>query len=213
MNVGVFVLGPFQENTYLLSDATTGDAVFIDPGDDGDALADVVRTRELNLAAIWLTHAHIDHIGGIAGLKRHFDVPVFLHPHDLPIYERATDVAEMYQLPFEQPPPPERTLAEGDSVSIGSLSFRVMHLPGHAPGHVAFIGHSVAFVGDCLFAGSVGRTDLPFGDAAQLEASLERLASLPPETRVLPGHGPETTIGRERASNPFLTGAARLLSR
>ena len=119
----------------------------------------------------------------------------------------------MYQLPFEQPPPPERTLAEGDSVSIGSLSFHVMHLPGHAPGHVAFVGHNAAFVGDCLFAGSVGRTDLPFADAAQLEASLERLASLPLETRVLPGHGPETTIGRERASNPFLTGAARLLSR
>jgi len=86
------------------------------------------------------------------------------------------------------------------------LSFRVMHLPGHAPGHVAFVGHGVAFVGDCLFAGYVGRTDLPFSDAAQLEATLERLASLPPETRVLSGHGPETTIGRERASNPYLTG-------
>lgn len=206
MNVGVFVLGPFQENTYLLSDATTGDAVFIDPGDDGDALADVVRTGELNLAAIWLTHAHIDHIGGIAALKRQFDVPVFLHPHDLTIYARATDVAAMYQLPFEQPPPPERMLAEGDSLSVGSLTFRVMHLPGHAPGHVAFVGHGVAFVGDCLFAGSVGRTDLPLGDPAQLGASLERLASLAPETRVLAGHGPETTIGRERASNPFLTG-------
>jgi hydroxyacylglutathione hydrolase len=206
VNVGVFVLGPFQENTYLLSDATTGDAVFIDPGDDGDALADVLRSRELNLVAVWLTHAHIDHIGGIAGLKRHFDVPIFLHPHDLPIYTRGTEVAEMYELPFEEPPAPERMLAEGDSLTIGSLSFRVMHLPGHAPGHVAFVGHGAAFVGDCLFAGSVGRTDLPLGDAAQLETSLERLASLPLETRVLPGHGPETTIGRERASNPFLTG-------
>lgn len=212
MNVSVFVLGPFQENTYLLSDATTRDAVFIDPGDDGDALADVVRTHELTLAAIWLTHAHIDHIGGIAGLKRHFDVPIFLHPHDLPIYESATEVAKMYELPFEEPPPPERTLAEGDSVAMGTLSFRVMHLPGHAPGHVAFVGHGAAFVGDCLFAGSVGRTDLPLGDAAQLEMSLERLASLPLDTRVLAGHGPETTIGRERASNPFLAGL-RPLSR
>jgi hydroxyacylglutathione hydrolase len=213
VKIGVFVLGPFQENAYLLSDATTGDAVFIDPGDDGDALADVVRTRDLNLTAIWLTHAHIDHIGGIAGLKRHFDVPVFLHPLDLPMYARATEVAEMYQLPFEEAPPPERTLTEGDSLSVGSLKFRVMHVPGHAPGHVAFVGHGVAFVGDCLFAGSIGRTDLPLSDPAQLDASLDRLASLPPDTRVLPGHGPETSIERERASNPFLTGAARPLSR
>ncbi len=206
MKIGVFVLGAFAENTYLLSDAATGAAVFIDPGDDGDALADIVRTRELNLAGIWLTHAHIDHIGGIAGLKRHFDVPVFMHPLDLPIYTRGAEVAEMYALPFEEAPPPERTLAEGDSTRVGSLVFRVMHVPGHAPGHVAFVGHGVAFVGDCLFAGSVGRTDLPLADPAQLEVSLERLAALPPGTRVLSGHGPETTIGRERATNPFLAG-------
>ncbi len=206
MNIGVFVVGPFQENTYLLSDATRGEAVFVDPGDDGDALAEVVRARELNLAAIWLTHAHIDHIGGIAGIKRQFDVPVYMHPLDLPVYARASEVAEMYQLSFEEAPPPEQRLAEGDSVRVGSLTFRVMHVPGHAPGHVAFVGHGVVFGGDCLFAGSVGRTDLPLSDPSAFEASLERLAALPPETRVLPGHGPETTIARECATNPFLAG-------
>ncbi|HJU72995.1 MAG TPA: MBL fold metallo-hydrolase [Gemmatimonadaceae bacterium] len=212
MNIEVFVVGAFEENTYLLSDAS-GEAVFVDPGDEGDALADELRARELTLKAIWLTHAHIDHIGGIAGLKRSFDVPVFMHPDDTPVYARGSDVARMYGLPFEEAPHPERALAEGDEVRVGSLRFSVMHVPGHAPGHVAFVGHGVAFSGDCLFAGSIGRSDLPLSDPVQLEASLERLAGLPPETRVLPGHGPETTIGRERATNPFLNGLARPLSR
>jgi glyoxylase-like metal-dependent hydrolase (beta-lactamase superfamily II) len=206
VNIAVFVVSAFQENTYLLSDAKTGDAVFIDPGDNGDALAEVVRARELNLAAIWLTHAHIDHIGGIAGIKRHFNVPVYMHPLDVPVYSRASEVAEIYQLPFEEAPLPDKSLAEGDTISVGSLSFRVMHVPGHAPGHVVFFGHGVLFGGDTLFAGSVGRTDLPLGDPAAFEASLERLSTLPGETRVLPGHGPETTISRERATNPFLAG-------
>ncbi len=212
MNIAVFVVGAFEENTYLLSTAQ-GDAVFIDPGDDGDALADEVRSRGLNLHAIWLTHAHIDHIGGIAGIKRHFDVPIYMHPLDLPVYQRGADVAEMYQLPFDEPPLPDHSLTEGDTVRVGSRDFRVMHVPGHAPGHVAFVGQGVVFGGDCLFAGSVGRTDLPLAHPAAFELTLERLAALPPETRVLPGHGPETTIARERATNPFLTGAARILSR
>jgi hydroxyacylglutathione hydrolase len=212
VNIESFVVGPFEENTYLLSTAQ-GDAVFIDPGDDGDGLADIVGSRGLTLHAIWLTHAHLDHIGGIAGIKREFDVPIYMHPLDLPMYQRGADVAEMYQLPFDEPPLPDRSLAEGDTVSVGSLEFRVMHVPGHAPGHVAFVGHGVVFGGDCLFAGSVGRTDLPLADRATFELSLERLAALPPETRVLPGHGPETTIAREVATNPFLTGAARIVSR
>ena len=166
MNIAVFVVGAFQENTYLLADPVRGEAVFIDPGDNGDALADVVRARELSLAAIWLTHAHIDHIGGVAGLKRHFDVPVYMHPLDMPVYTHAADVAEMYQLQFDEPALPDRVLAEGDTLSVGTLSFRVMHLPGHAPGHVAFFGNGVLFGGDCLFAGSVGRTDLPLADPA-----------------------------------------------
>ncbi len=213
MNIDVFVVGAFQENTYLLSDEASREAVFIDPGDDGEALAEVVRQRGLTLTAIWLTHAHVDHIGGIAGLKRRFDVPVYLHPLDLPIYTRGADVAAVYQIPFEQAPTPERSLAEGDEVRVGSLTFSVMHVPGHAPGHVAFVGHGAAFVGDCLFAGSIGRSDLPLSEPAKLEASLERLAALPGSTRVLSGHGPETTIARERATNPFLTGIARPLSR
>lgn len=213
MKIDVFVVGPFEENTYLLHDASTREAVYVDPGDNGDALADIIKARELKLRAIWLTHAHIDHIGGIAGLKRHFDIPVFMHPLDTPLYKRASDVAEMYHVPFEEGPLPDRDLNEGDTLSIGSLEFRVMHVPGHAPGHAAFVGNGVVFGGDCLFAGSIGRTDLPFADSARLEASLERLAALPPETRVLPGHGPETTIARERVSNPFLNGTARLISR
>lgn len=213
MKIRLFVVGAFQENTYLLSDPATREAVFVDPGDSGDALAEVVRAEQLTLTGIWLTHAHIDHIGGVAGIKRQYEVPVFMHPLDAPIYARAPQVAEMYQVPFEAGPPPDKTLSEGDTLRLGSLEFRVMHVPGHAPGHVAFVGEGVVFGGDCLFAGSIGRTDLPLADPIQLDASLERLAALPPDTRVLPGHGPETTIGRERVSNPFLNGTARLISR
>jgi glyoxylase-like metal-dependent hydrolase (beta-lactamase superfamily II) len=187
--------------------------VFIDPGDSGDELVDIVRARDLKLAAIWLTHAHVDHIGGIAAIKRQFDVPILMHLLDRPIYERGADVAAMYQIPFDEPPLPDRAVAEGDDLRLGSLEFRVMHVPGHAPGHVAFVGHGVVFGGDVLFAGSVGRTDLPLCDPAAFENSLERFAALPPETRVLAGHGPETTIARELRTNPFLTGAARPISR
>ncbi|MGQ0537739.1 MAG: MBL fold metallo-hydrolase, partial [Gemmatimonadaceae bacterium] len=209
MIIETFVVGAFQENTYLLADDTTGTAVFIDPGDDGDALASAAAERRLTISGIWLTHAHLDHVGGIAGLLRRAAIPVYMHPADTVVYERAAASAARYGLPFETAHIQALPLAEGDTLALGELRFGVIHVPGHAPGHVAFLGHGVAFVGDCLFAGSIGRTDLPLQDPTQLDVSLRRLAELPPETRVLPGHGPETTIGRELASNPFLTGLAR----
>jgi hydroxyacylglutathione hydrolase len=119
----------------------------------------------------------------------------------------------MYGLDFEQPEPPERELADGDVLECGSLRFTVMHVPGHAPGLVSFNGHGAAFGGDLLFAGSIGRTDLPLASPSDMDASLERFAALPDETIVFPGHGPRTTIAREKLSNPFLTGRARSIRR
>jgi hydroxyacylglutathione hydrolase len=213
VKIETFVVGAFQENAYLLVDESSGGAVLIDPGDEGDTLLAAIRDGGWTLEAIWLTHAHLDHIGGIAEIRRAVDVPIYLHPADLPVYAYAPMVAQRYGLPFELGPTPERPLQEGDRMSLGAMGFDVWHMPGHAPGHVIFHGHGVVFGGDVLFAGSVGRTDLPLSDGNAFQQTLARMTTLPSETVVLPGHGSETTIGEEVATNPFLTGLARPLRR
>lgn len=213
MRVAVRTVGPFEENSYLVIDEATNRAVFIDPGDEPDRLIAMLRESGASLEAIWLTHAHLDHIGGVAGVRRLHPVPVYLHPADLPLYSRASAQAAVYGIPFEQPDPPDHVLADGDLVSVGSLAFDVLHVPGHAPGHVVFRHQDVVFGGDLLFAGSIGRTDLPLSDPVRMEASLLRICELDDATAVHPGHGPSTTIGQERATNPFLTGAARIVRR
>ncbi|MFL5616562.1 MAG: MBL fold metallo-hydrolase [Gemmatimonadaceae bacterium] len=211
MKIDWRTVGAFQENSYLVVDPETNRSVLVDPGAEADQLVAMVRSSASTLGAIWLTHAHIDHIGAIAGVKRVWNVPVYLHPADLPLYERAAMQAAVYGLPFEQPPAPDRELAEGDVMSVGSLQFDVLHVPGHAPGHVAFVRQGSMLGGDLLFAGSIGRTDLPLSNPDQMTESLERVAALPEETIVYPGHGPTTSIGQERATNPFLTGIARVV--
>lgn len=206
-------VGAFQENAYLLVDLASGRGVLVDPGAEAGQLIEMVRSSGATPEAIWLTHAHIDHIGAIAEVKRVWDVPVFLHPADRPLYDRAVMQAAAYGLRLEQPPAPDRELSEGDVLTVGTIRFDVLHVPGHAPGHVAFVTEGLMIGGDLLFAGSIGRTDLPLSDPERMIESLERAASLPEDTLVYPGHGPATSIGRERATNPFLTGAARVVRR
>jgi glyoxylase-like metal-dependent hydrolase (beta-lactamase superfamily II) len=213
VRIAVRTVGIFEENAYLVIDEATNRAVFIDPGDEPEKLLAMLRESGASLEAIWLTHAHLDHVGAIAGIQRVHQVPVYLHPADLPLYTRAAAQAAAYGIPFEQPDPPDRTLADGESISVGSLAFDVIHVPGHAPGHVVFRRGDVVFGGDLLFAGSIGRTDLPLADPAAMEASLARICELDDAVAVHPGHGPSTTIGQERATNPFLTGAARIVRR
>jgi hydroxyacylglutathione hydrolase len=214
VKIDVRTVGPFQENCYLVVDDATNHAVLVDPGDEGPELVRMVRDAGAELQAIWLTHAHIDHIGGIAEVRRTFDVPVHLHPLDLPYYSQlSARAAQMYGVPFEQPDGPHRELADGDVLTCGGLRFTVMHVPGHAPGLVSFNGEGVALSGDLLFAGSIGRTDLPLCDPFAMDGSLERFATLPGETIVYPGHGGRTTIAEEQRSNPFLAGRARALKR
>jgi glyoxylase-like metal-dependent hydrolase (beta-lactamase superfamily II) len=210
MRVRATAVGPFQENAYLVMDEETRDAVLVDPGDEGARLLAEVERAGALLRAVWITHGHIDHIGAIAAVTRVLPVPVLMHPLDRPLYDRGASQAAHFGLLFEPPPVPDGELAEGDDLRVGTLRFRVMHVPGHAPGHVAFVGEGAVFGGDCLFAGSIGRTDLPLSDPLALERSLERFAALPAETIVYPGHGPATTIAAELAGNPFLNGIARI---
>jgi len=203
--------GRFVQNCYLLADEGSGTCVVIDPGEDAALIGRTLTESRMRAVGIWLTHAHIDHVVGVPELRRTTGAPVYLHPADRPLYDRAGDQALAYGMRAGPLPPPDRTFAHGDVVRVGDLAFAVRHTPGHSPGSVALVGPAVVFVGDVLFQGSVGRTDLPGGDSETLLASIRReLLCLPDATIVYSGHGPETTIGRERGANPFLTGAIRL---
>lgn len=207
-----FTVGPLQENCYLLSDPTSQQAVLIDPGDEADLLLQALGDDGLNLQAVWLTHAHFDHIGALAGIEEALDfeaseVPVYLHPADLPLYENAAQAAQRWEIPFRQPLSKPLELADAQTLTLGDAEVECLFTPGHAPGHIAFYVPSEGMVlaGDALFQGSIGRTDLPLGDHAQLLKSVKtKLLTLPDETVVYPGHGPETTVGREKQTNPFL---------
>jgi glyoxylase-like metal-dependent hydrolase (beta-lactamase superfamily II) len=207
------VVGPFEENAYLVIDESTTRAVLVDPGDEPDVLVAMVEKSKATLDAIWLTHAHLDHIGGIAGVRRKWNVPIYLHAADLPLYVRAEQQAAMYGVPFEQPDEPDYFITDGDTLRVGSVVFTVIHTPGHSPGHVVLLNDRTMIGGDLLFAGSIGRTDLPLADPARMEESLAKICELDGGIHVHPGHGPSTTIARERASNPFLNGLVRIVGR
>lgn len=209
LSVTGHTVGPLEENCWLLADPVSKRAVLVDPGDEADRLLAAVAARGCTLAEIWLTHAHFDHVGAVAEILRQHPVPVRMHPLDAPIYGLAAASAAAWGLTVEQPTNVTVPVAEGDVLTVGAAEFMVWHVPGHAPGHVAFIGAGLCISGDVLFAGSIGRTDLPGCDPRAMQQSLDRLATLPPELKVLPGHGGPTTIAQERAVNPFFRGLAR----
>jgi len=202
---------PFMKNGFLVSCERSKRAVIIDPGDEVDELLSVARTWKTHVDAILLTHAHLDHITGVGRAKAALGVPVWLHHEDQFLYDGVVEQGRMFGLDVEAQPPVDRYYKPDSQLGFGSCEIEWHHTPGHCPGGVCLAigsGDSKSrelFVGDTLFAGSIGRTDLPGGSHARLIASIRNvLFSFPDDTAVHPGHGPDTTIGRERATNPFL---------
>jgi hydroxyacylglutathione hydrolase len=200
--------GQFAENCYLVADRRTREAVIIDPGEEPAMFLAELDTRAWTLRAIWLTHAHIDHIIGVGAVQARTGAPIYLHPLDRPIYDALPQYGSWVGMRLDPPPPPDHELRPGQVLRVGAFEFVVLFTPGHSPGSVSFLGEGMVFGGDVLFNGSVGRTDLPGGDGTTLMATIQtQFLSLPDTTVVHSGHGPDTTIGVERLTNPFLTGA------
>lgn len=205
-------VGPFFKNGFIVACPRTRDAVLIDPGDEVDGLLEFAEREDLTVRHILLTHAHVDHVTGVPRAKQVLGVPVYLHRDDLFLYDRAPQQAQMFGLPFSGTLPPIDVFYEpGQRIGFGEFEARPHHTPGHCPGgvclEIARPGESGLdlFVGDTLFAGTIGRTDLPGGDYATLISAIRTvLFPFGDEARVYPGHGPDTTIGRERRTNPYL---------
>ena len=205
-------VGPFFKNGYVVGCERTRDAIYIDPGDEVDQLLATIAAQNLQVTHILLTHAHVDHVSGVAQAKRALGAPIFLHQDDLVIYQNAVRMGMMFGLTVEEPPPVDQYYEDDALIPFGDYEVRVAHTPGHCPGGVCLAisrkGEPAAphlFVGDTLFAGSIGRTDLPGGDYdTLLKAITGVLFKYPDEAIVYSGHGPETTIGREKATNPFV---------
>jgi hydroxyacylglutathione hydrolase len=203
--------GQFAENCYLVADTTLQEAVIIDPGEESDRFLAEIRQRGWRLRAIWLTHGHIDHIMGVGAVYQATGAPIHLHPLDRPLYDALPDYGDWVGMQLGAPPPPDVELRAGDLLAVGKHQFQVKFTPGHSPGSVSFLGKGLMFGGDVLFNGSIGRTDLPGGDAGTLMNTIHtEFLSLPDSTVVHSGHGLDTTIGLERLTNPFLTGAYRI---
>jgi hydroxyacylglutathione hydrolase len=200
-------LGPAQTNAYLVADSQSGEAAVIDPAWDGDLILAAAQERGWRIAHLWYTHAHFDHIGGAGAIADALNpLPlVALHPADHTLW-RAEGGAPLFGLRIDPGPEPTIDLVDGMRMQLGQVQFEVRHTPGHTPGHCAFYvaQDGLLFCGDLIFQGSVGRTDLPGGSWEQLVNSIRtQVFSLPDETRLLSGHGPETTVGEEKRSNPF----------
>ena len=202
-----FVSPGFEENGYLVWRSGSGSALAVDPGNDADAMLATLEAENLRLESILLPHAHVDHVEGVAALKEATGAPVWLHPDDRPLYGAAAQQAAWFGLKIRPLPSVDHDLGHGQILTIAGIELEVRHVPGHSPGHVIFYcaDAGAALVGDVIFSGSIGRTDLPGGNFVQLVKGIrEHVLTLPGTTVLYTGHGPATEVGHERATNPFL---------
>ena len=203
MIIKTVVVGPLQVNCHIVGDEKTGKAMVIDPGDEPDMILDVISKNNLTVEYIVCTHGHFDHVGAVGDLKTATGAKIVMNEGDLNIYDSAVELANYFGLELERQPAPDMFLNEGDNIDIGALTFTVFQSPGHSPGGIVIYGEGIAITGHTLFAGAIGRTDLPGGDERAIRKSLDRLMSLSENSVVLCGHGPSSTIGREKRENPF----------
>jgi hydroxyacylglutathione hydrolase len=200
-------VGPFYENCYILADDHIKSAVIIDPGGDGQRLASIIESRQYLLQSILNTHGHIDHIAAVHELQHKFKIPFYLHAEDETIVQQAENYAALFGYPFDKTPTVNRPLSDGQILTLGAAEIVVIHTPGHTRGSCCFYiaSEKVLLSGDTLFRESIGRTDLPGGDYPAIQQSIKsKLYALPDNITVYPGHGPKTTIGYEKANNPFV---------
>ncbi|MCD6569775.1 MAG: MBL fold metallo-hydrolase [Deltaproteobacteria bacterium] len=207
MLLSTIAVTQFMTNCFIVGDDTTKDALIIDPGGEGQRILDEVKGMGVNIVGIVNTHAHIDHIGANRHMKEAFGVDIMMHKTELPILHGASKAGMMFGVSIDPPPEPDRFIEEGDTITFGDSSLSVLLTPGHSPGGLSFVTQdgNWCFAGDTLFAGSIGRTDLPGGNYDTLIHSIKtKILPLGDHVKVLPGHGPATTVANERKYNPFL---------
>jgi len=207
-DIKLFVIGPIENNTYLLSDSVTKEAVLIDPAAPSQDIQNYLNNNQYHLTQIWITHAHFDHIGGVNWFveQSQDQLPVTVHPDALPLWENAGGAHE-FGFDFNPGMIPQDLVQDGDMLTLGTYSFTVLHTPGHTPGHVTYYSanEGAAFCGDLIVYHDVGRTDMPGGNQATLINSInQKIFTLPDQTRLYPGHGRSTTVKEEKSNNPFL---------
>lgn len=199
-------VGPFMTNSFLVACPKTREAALVDASAQADTLLEMIAEHDVTIRLLLQTHAHLDHVGALAKMKEVTEAPIWIHEDEMELYDNVPMQCRLFGLPsLPSPPPPDRMIKEGETFTIGALSCEVLETPGHTPGGVSFqVNDTYLFSGDTLFAGSIGRHDLPGGDLQVLMRSLRRLCELPDDTLVFSGHGPVTSIGHEKKYNPFL---------
>lgn len=211
LKIEKFVVNPLQENSFIVSDES-GQCIFIDPGfyfqEEYNEMQEYLKVNELNPVMIANTHCHFDHIMGVEYIRKRFDIPFKVHPDDAFLIVNAVEQGQLFGFDMNEVKAPDSFFQENEELIFGNTSFRIIHVPGHSPGHVVFYSEDagILIAGDVLFNGSIGRSDLPGGNYQQLVSNIKnKLFLLPDKTKVYCGHGPETTLGLEKKSNPFLT--------
>jgi len=204
MILKTITVGPLGVNCYLIGCEKTKAGAVIDPGDDAPIISNAIKQNELDIKYILLTHGHVDHLAHLMKLRDEINAQFLMHQEDAFLFKGLLAQALMFGLPNPGNPKPDRFIAEGEEILLGELKIKVLHTPGHSPGSVTYFVEDKLFVGDLVFAGSIGRTDLPKGNYQTLINSIEtKIFTLPDETIIYPGHGPTTTVGQEKATNPF----------